>query len=136
LLQIRLANESLFFLPLPFSFLLQGYLLIDTDRFRRQAEEKQQTGQADHTVELHLRLEGLGNLHIEIRHKEDRVTLRFLTEDVEKAKFFAGFREELEQWITHGSLDSVQFLVGAKEPVKTLLEKIMSGRAGVIDTRA
>ena len=136
LLQIRLANESLFFLPLPFPFLLQGYLLIDSDRFRRQSEEKQQTSPADHAVELHLRLEGLGNLHIEIRHKEDRVTLRFLTEDVEKAKFFAGFREELEQWITHGSLDSVQFLVGAKEPVKTLLEKIMNASAGVIDTRA
>jgi len=55
---------------------------------------------------------------------------------VEKAKFVAEFREELEQWITTGSLDSVQFLVGAKEPVKTLLKKIATGDTGIIDTRA
>jgi hypothetical protein len=136
LLQIRLANESLFFLPLPFSFLLQGYLLIDTDRSGKHAEGKQQSSDADHTVELHLRLEGLGNVDIQIQHKEDRVSLRFLAQDAEKAKFFAEFRQELEQWITHGSLDSVQFLVGAKEPVKTLLEKITKDGAGMIDTRA
>jgi hypothetical protein len=128
LLQIRLANESLFFLPLPFSFLQQGFLLVDADHSRGQSEpEPDQAGQTDQTIELHLQLQGLGNL---------QVALRFLTENVEKAKFVAEFREELEQWITTGSLDSVQFLVGAKEPVKTLLKKITSGGTGIIDTRA
>jgi hypothetical protein len=32
LLQIRLASEALFFLPLPFSFLEQGFLLVDGDQ--------------------------------------------------------------------------------------------------------
>ena len=59
-----------------------------------------------------------------------------MTENIEKAKFVAGYREDLEQWITSGRLDSVQFLVGAKEPIKTLLEKITSGGTGMIDTRA
>ncbi|WP_319588642.1 hypothetical protein [uncultured Desulfobulbus sp.] len=137
LLQIRLANESLFFLPLPFSFLQQGYMLINADHPQGQSEpEPDRVGQTDKTVELHLQLEGLGNLQIDIHQKEDQLTLRFLTENVEKAKFVAEFREELEQWITTGSLDSVQFLVGAKEPVKTLLKKMTSGDTGIIDTRA
>ncbi len=56
LLQIRLAGESLFFLPLPFSFLDQGYLLVDADQGRdpdRQGDE-----QAHPRYELHLRRKG------------------------------------------------------------------------------
>jgi len=137
LLQIRLANESLFFLPLPFSFLQQGFLLVDADHSQGQSEtEPDQAGQSDKTVALHLQLEGLGNLQVDIHQKEAHLTLRFLTENVEKAKFVAEFRAELEQWITTGSLDSVQFLVGAQEPVKTLLKKIATGDTGIIDTRA
>ncbi len=137
LLQIRLANDALSFLPLPFSFLNQGYLLVEDDHSGGQQESGQnQADQADKTVELHLQLEGLGNLQINIRQKEDHLELRFMTENVEKAKFVAGYREDLEQWITSGRLDSVQFLVGAKEPIKTLLEKITSGGTGMIDTRA
>jgi hypothetical protein len=136
LLQIRLANESLYFLPLPFSFLEQGYLLVDTDRSRGQSEAvRDQASQTNQSIALHLQLEGLGNLQIDIHQKEDHVSLRFLTENAEKAKFVAEFREDLTQWITGGNLDSVQFLVGAKEPIKMLLEKIMSG-GGMIDTRA
>ena len=136
-LQIRLANESLSFVPLPFPFLNQGYLLIDTDRSKRESEEN--SGAADTTAqlyEMHLQLEGLGNLQIDIRQQDGRVALKFLTEDTERAKFIAGFRDELEQWLTTASVESAQFLVGAKEPVKSLLEKIMSGATGMVDTKA
>jgi len=137
LLQIRLANESLLFFPLPFSFLQQGFLLVDADRSGEQSKTgREVNGQADQTVELHLQLEGLGNMQIDIHRHEDRIALKFLTEDTEKAKFIANFRDELEGWIASGSLESVQFLVGAKEPIKTLLEKIMSTNAGMIDTTA
>jgi hypothetical protein len=136
-LQIRLASESLSFVPLPFSFLNQGYLLIDSDRSKRESEE--QAGLSEKTAqrfELHLQLEGLGNLQIDIRQKDGRVAMKFLTEDTERAKFIAGFRNELEQWLTTANLESAQFLVGAKEPVKSLLEKIISGATGMVDTKA
>ena len=137
LLQMRLANESLSFLPLPFSFLQQGYLLVDSDRSGKQQETtRDQADPAEQTIALHLQLEGLGNVQIDIHRQEDRVTLRFLTENAEKSKFVAGFREELQQWITTGNLESVQFLVGAQEPVRTLLARIMNSGAGMIDTRA
>lgn len=137
LVRLRLANESLVFLPLPFSFLHQGYALVGDDRSDREFEATdEQDGRTNQTVALHLQLEGLGNLQIDIRRQEGRVALRFLAESAEKAKFIAGFRQELEQWLTSGNLESVQFLVGAREPIKVLLEKIMPGGAGMIDIRA
>jgi len=136
-LQIRLASESLSFVPLPFSFLNQGYLLIDADRSKQESEDS--PGQSEKTpqlYELHLQLEGLGNLQIDIRQKDGGVTLKFVTEDSERAKFIAGFRNELEQWLTTASLQSAQFVTGAKEPVKSLLERIINGATGMVDTKA
>jgi len=137
LLQVRLAGESLFFMPLPLSFLDQGYLLIDADQ--SGSEQEKNSDPSEKTVqhfELHLQLEGLGNLQIDFREKDGDVTLKFLAADAERAKFLAGFRSELEQWLTAANLDSVQFLVGAQEPVKSLLGKIMGGATGMIDTKA
>ncbi|WP_310598910.1 flagellar hook-length control protein FliK [Desulfobulbus sp.] len=137
LVQHRLTNESLIFIPLPFPFLQQGYALLESDRSDGEAEAaNKRAGQDNPSVALHLRLEGLGNLQIEIRRQEDRVAIRFLAENAEKAKFIAEFRQELEQWLTSGKLESVQFLIGAQEPIKSLLEKIMPQGEGMIDTRA
>ena len=134
LLQIRLAGESLFFLPLPFSFLDQGYLLVDAD----QGRDPDQEGEAppSQRYELHLRLEGLGNLQISIQQVEGKLALRFLSEDVERARFLADHRGELEQHVSGAELASVQFLVGAREPVSALLERIVHGVTGMVDTRA
>jgi len=137
LVQHRLAGESLIFLPLPFLFLQQGYALVESDRHDDEEGAANRRGeQANRTVALHLRLEGLGNLQIDIRQQgDDKFTLRFLAEDMERAKFIAGFRQELEQWLTSGALESVQFLVGAQAPTKTLLEKIMPDGASMINTK-
>ncbi|MCL2791066.1 MAG: hypothetical protein FWD79_10540 [Desulfobulbus sp.] len=137
LIQHRLAGESLIFLPLPFLFLQQGYALIKSDQDDDETETaNKHARRANRTVALHLQLEGLGNLQIDIRRREDKITVRFLAEDAEKAKFIAGFRQELEQWLTSGKLESVQFLIGAQAPSKSLLEKIIPDGAGMIDTRA
>jgi hypothetical protein len=135
LLQIRLANESLFFLPLPFAQFQQGYLLIDNPPDQSQQTGKKQGGHAQN-IAIHLQLEGLGNLAIDIHQDDEGIALKFLAEDGERAKYLAGFRDELEQWLTTGRLDSVQFLVGAKDPTTCLLEKLVHGATGMIDTRA
>lgn len=136
LLQLKLADASLFFLPLPLSFLQQGYLLIDRDRSSVHEEETEQEkgGHSGHAVTLHLQLEGLGNLQIDIHRSESRLNLRFLTEQTEQAKYLAAFREELEHWLTNGTLASAQFLVGAKEPLRALLAVALGDTASMIDT--
>ncbi len=138
LLQLRLAGEALIFLPLPFPFLQQGFLLIDRDRAGKDQDDAgQQTDRPNQSASLHLQLEGLGNLQIDIHRQEDRIALTFRAEQPEQARFLAKFRDELEQWITGGRLESVQFLLGAKEPNRTLLETIVGqGGTGMIDTTA
>ena len=134
LLQSRLASESLLFLPLPFSFLNQGYLVGDAEQ--QTAGQQETGGSRTHGYELHLQLEGLGNLQINLRKENDKLALTFYAQDAERVRFLAGFRDELERWLTSADLESVQFLVGAKEPVKTLLERIVKGVTGMVDTRA
>ncbi len=137
LLQVRLAGEALLFMPLPFSFLDQGYLLVDADSAKNESkEDRASADKLEHHVELHLQLEGLGYLQIDFQKNTDGITLKFLAEDTERAKFLAGFRNELETWLTAAQLESVQFLTGAQEPVKALLKKIMAGATGIIDTNA
>ena len=134
LLQLRLAGEALFFLPLPFSFLNQGYILVDGDSSQQEASQKGERPPRQYG--LHLKLEGLGNLQINIRQEGGRMNLQFLAEDAERAKFLAGHRAELEQWMTAATLESVQFLAGAEDPAKTLLARIVGGTTGMLDTTA
>lgn len=134
LLQLRLANEALFFLPLPFSFLEQGFLLIEEDKPGSE-KEGDNTGKGK-TYGLHLQLNGLGSMQIDINQDDGRVNLRFTLEDVERAKFMASHREELADWLTTGKLTSVQFLTGAEEPAKKLLTTMVHGVTGMLDTKA
>lgn len=134
LLQIRLAGESLLFLPLPFSFLNQGYLVVDQNQQRNNKEDAG-TSSAP-TYELHLQLEGLGNLQITVRQQGERLALTFYTQDAERAGFLAQYREEINHWLPSADVESVRFLVGAKEPATSLLAKIVHGISGMVDTKA
>lgn len=133
LLQLRLASEALVFLPLPLPFLKQGYLLINQDQAKPKPDQ-----QADSLAayELHLQLEGLGNISITFDQRQEGLSLKFIMEDAERARFLAGFRDELAQLVTTAPLTAVQFLVGSQDPIKTLYEKVTQNLSGVLDTTA
>ena len=135
MLQLRMASEFLFFLPLPLPFLDQGYLLVDN-----QPETEDQSGneaQEDSLhYTLHLKLEGLGNLRIEMEHTQERLDLQFFTEDRDKMVFMHQHKEELDKWLTAVELGSAHFFSGADDPVKTLLQNVDTQSAGVINTKA
>ncbi len=134
MLQVRLAAEGLFFLPLPLPFLNQGYLLVEEDAGRRQESGDEEPT----TFHLHLQLQGLGNVQVDIIRQGEGVGLRFLAQDPERAGFLAEHRDELEQWLTALRLDSVSFLAGASDPAATLLRKMLpaGSSSGILDTRA
>lgn len=136
LVQLRLAPEGTQFLPLPFSFLQQGFVLIDTERGKQQS--KAQAGNEADTqhLSLHLQLEGLGNLVVDIRQQGEAISLKFQAHNIERAQFLSSHRQDLEQWLTSGTLQSVQFLAGAEEPAKTLLKRLVQGATGMVDTQA
>lgn len=133
MLQIRLASEAIFFLPLPLPFLHHGFLLVEPDS--KSQSDKEQAAEKK-TYALHLNLEGLGNLQINMNQVAGGIRLRFFAEDSGKAKFLAENREELQQWLTATPLESVQFLTGAEDPIRKLLPSTGSGHANVLDTNA
>lgn len=134
LLQTKLSSEGLFFIPLPLPFLEQGYILLEEDR--STAGKQEENSKNTKIFSLHLKLQGLGNLCIEIRQQEDELTLRFLTEGPEQAAFFSNFREELRRCIAPARLHSVQFLTGADEPLGNILDRLAPQGSGILDTRA
>lgn len=133
LLQIRLAGESLLFVPLPLPFLDQGYLLVDD---RSQTEQQDEEQEAGWTYSLHLKLRNLGNVRIELRQSGEKLWVRFFCEDGKRQQFLAGLRDELQKQMSPRRLESVIFGTGAGEPVPELLEKVVTEEIGVINTRA
>ena len=133
MLQIRLAGEAIFFLPLPLSFLNQGYLLVEPDQ---KQEGEQQPRMENNKYSLHLNLEGLGNLKVDLQQQAGGMRIRFFAEDSEKAKFLSENRDDLQQWLTATTLESVQFLTGAEDPTKQLLARMTRGPASLLNTRA
>jgi flagellar hook-length control protein FliK len=100
------------------------------------AKKEESSEQKEKSIELHLRLQGLGNLRITMQLGAGGVALDFMAEDAQRAKFLADHREELHQWLTATDVASIRFLVGSGEPVSTLLEKIIHGPTGMLDTSA
>jgi len=133
-LQVRLASEGNFFMPLPLPFLDQGYLLID--QAPEQNNQNQQEGEEATDYTLHLQLEGLGNLRIEIQHRSSSADIRFYGEDQQRISFMREHNEELAEWLTAVELGSAQFFTGAENPTRELLEKIIGDGSGMINTQA
>ncbi len=133
--QIRLATESLFFIPLPFSFLNQGYLLVSDEG--SQEQEERSSGQNGLQVSLRVHLEGLGNLRIDIAWKEEGSSFTFFAEDRERARFLSLHHDELKEFLTTAHPESVRFLTGAGDPMAELLAKAFPGADdGMINTKA
>ncbi len=132
-LNLKLSNDSLFFIPLPFPFLDHGYLLISPDDNDQTDPTKKDLSRK---YSLHLKLEGLGDLQIDILKNNEKVSLKFTAQDPERAVFLKSLEEELQEWLTALQLESVSFHSGAENPVKHLLSKITVNQSGLLDTRA
>lgn len=66
--QLRLEQDKTLILPLPFPFLDQAYLLIDT---KQEQNPDAQENRKQMRFSLHLALTGLGNLHIDFLQTDD-----------------------------------------------------------------
>ncbi len=133
MIQLRLAGESLFFLPLPFSFLEQGFLLIDNEESLSQEHERPEA----RTYSLHLSLEGLGNLKIEVRQLDNRASIHIYTEDREKLNFIKEESGNLQSQLSAVELHSLQFTVQKEKPVNTLISKVLTNKTTrLLNTKA
>ncbi|WP_305046388.1 hypothetical protein [Geoalkalibacter sp.] len=129
----RLGEIGVDFLPLPLSFLEQGYLVA-----RRQGEASDQGAQsarAAHSLTLFLELEGLGPLQIDCLYQDAGLYLRFFCRDREVAGFLAGGREELAQALGEDTLRGAAFAAGAEEPAQALIRRLIPPTASIVNAR-
>jgi len=135
LVQMRLGAESIFFMPLPFPFLQSGFLLIDHEH-QKSTQDNQQKKRQPTDLSLYLQLEGLGNLNITVHQEGNNIALTFYSQDSSRARFISQHKDELKDMLTTGTLYTAQFLVGAKEPVKILIEKMLHAPTGMVNISA
>ncbi|WP_028579328.1 flagellar hook-length control protein FliK [Desulfogranum japonicum] len=132
LLQGKLSAEALLFLPLPLPFLEQGFLLVD-----QETQNEDESAQPDDTKRftLHLKLEGLGNLNIQLSSARGKVDILFKAEDLQRTRFLAENKQQLYDWLTAAEIGSVSFLTGAREPAKILLSYLTENDTGLVNTQ-
>ncbi|MBW1778159.1 MAG: hypothetical protein JRJ54_11285 [Deltaproteobacteria bacterium] len=128
LCRYRLAQENVVFLPLPFEFLEQGYLLAERQRRREDREEDpggaDDTGAAVWKMNLNLKLSVLGNLEIQLLFEGQVLRMRILCEDPRTARIVSAAMDRLSLQLTTVSLFSCSVDAGARDPVMTLLERL------------
>jgi len=129
--QIRLARQDVVFLPLPLPFLDQGFIIAD------QRKQHQVDGNVTqpYKISLHLSLQKLGNLHIDILREAAGIHIRFVCDSQEKADFVAAFKAELMHDMHSLHLRDVAFAAGAESPANTLLAKMIPQGDSILDTR-
>ncbi len=128
----KLSMESVSLMPLPLPWLSQGFLLVD-----QETSQKKQPAEAEKKKRycLHLKMEELGAVNIEILSHHNRVDILFKLEDTLRAQFLAEHKQELGARLTAAEIYSAVFLTGARDPAKTILSYLTENNTGMVNTQ-
>ncbi len=133
LAQLQLDKDNVYIFPLPIPFLEKGYLLVEK---HESGSDTDTSAQGEERFSLHLSLEGLGNLRIDILKSPEGIYLRFLSDSKEKLQFIESFKDDL----LVNSVDS--YILGvsfSQEPLDTaadLLKKLLPDGESLVNTKA
>lgn len=130
LCQIKLARQDMFFFPLPFDFLEQGFVIAEQPK-----ESQEEPSKKSFVLSMHLALKGLGNLRIDFFLDAKGLYLRFACESKEKMEFSAQFENDLHNAIQTIPVQGISFSTGADDPAATLISKLITHGDSVLDTR-
>ena len=117
----RLHQENTLFLPLPFAFLEQGYLLAE-----RESGEDENNEDKDQPwkITLNVRLTALGNLQILLLFEKQELRLRILADSQEKMQFLSESLAGLQENLAGFTLRSYSVGLGADDPTKALVRRL------------
>lgn len=127
--QLKLEGDFLLF-PLPFSFLQNGFLLVDNSpEDESTTEEKNQNKQ----FSLHLTMTKLGDMEVRYYENKEGARIRFLFDSEEKAAFAASFQDELKEMLSETQLLGISFTGGAQSPERELLGRMAKGERPIFE---
>lgn len=119
--QLRLADKGIFFLPLPFPFLEQGYMLAGHSK----EENQEVSGQDTSWISIHLRLSALGNIEAILFSKDKGIDIRIMCQSTQIAQYMSKFKNELMDNIESTQISKLTIDIGAKDPEKNLLTHLL-----------
>ncbi len=127
LCRYRLAQENVFFLPLPFPFLEQGYLLAERETYAEDEDEDdagEDRPEQSWKMTLHLKLSVLGALEIKLLFEDQALRLRVLCDSPKKAALISEALPRLKEGLSTVSLHSFSVDTGAQDPVTSLVKRL------------
>jgi hypothetical protein len=118
--QLKLEGDFLLF-PLPFSFLENGFLLVDNPP---EDENNTESSEQNRQFSLHLTMTELGDMEVRYYESKEGARIRFLFDSEEKAAFAATFQDELKETLSEVQLLGISFASGAQSPSRALLARM------------
>jgi len=129
----RLADEQVQFIPLPFSELEEGYLLIrEQDRSAHEVDDRDPELQ----LSMALRLSALGSVRVDLLYGPSGLRVQLAGEGREKMVFLEKFGAELERAMTSVRLLSLGFRDDARQPTSQLKKRVLPASDQLLNTRA
>lgn len=135
LCRAKLYQDGILFLPLPFSFLKQGFALLER-RGSSGGEPDQEDEQEVYRINLFLQLQRLGNLEVQLLYEGMGIHVRFLCQDKSTAEFISGLTGELRSAVGALPLGVVSVGTGALDPDKALIERVLPECERFVDSKA
>ncbi len=127
-LQVNLDREGMLMLPLPLSFLEQGYLLLEDYQRQKTAENEDGENEAARFSIL-MKLSALGNVRVDFLQSEEDVYIRFHTASAEINQLFQESQQELQDGLLPLHLQGVSYAAEpAGDPLAALLRKCEGNR--------
>ncbi|MFO8085048.1 MAG: hypothetical protein R6U27_12100 [Desulfobacterales bacterium] len=131
LCRCRLAQEDAVFVPLPFSFLEQGYLIAEQwEHFDKDSGKIQKFWK----INLNLKLSLLGNLQILLLCENLDLRMRILCDSDEKVGIISKSLNRLKDNLTTVSLLSFSVGTGAEDPGRYLVRRLTPDKENILST--
>ncbi len=130
--RVRLAEQNLTFIPLPLSFLEEGFLLVEEQEEQDPKKNKEDTNMR---LTLYLKLSSLGNLRIDMLSESSGMLLRVACEDQERANFLQLMSDQLQGRVKELNIRGISFTTGVEAPACELLQRILPSTNRMLDAR-
>jgi hypothetical protein len=133
LCRARLGDIDTSFIPLPLPFIENGFLLA-----RRQQSPDPETAQPEEivTLSLFLDLQKLGPLQVDLLYQKKELFIRFKCRNQGVADTLSAARKELGTALGDLPLSSISVGLGAEDPDRALIRKLIPSEKNLLDTRA
>lgn len=131
LAQLQLDKENVFLFPLPVPFLEKGYLLVE----EHGQDDDSSEGRNEERFSLHLTLDGLGSLRIDLLKNPEGLYLRFLSDSQEKLDFIQSFSDELLPQMVDSPILGISFSRQQLDTASDLLKKLMPEGESLVNTK-